>query len=109
MKCFREILTVAVLAIPAPGFCTEVSLSLKQGQVLSFVTTATKQGVVGIALSNKCRDSFKKLNRCPVGAQANTAFAATNTFGPMPPPGSLPLPQHAHSQAIAVKTVTSLL
>jgi uncharacterized protein (DUF1330 family) len=44
MKCFRNLLTVAVLAIPAPGFCTEFTLSLKQGQVLSFVTTATKQG-----------------------------------------------------------------
>jgi len=44
MKCFRNMLTVAVLAIPAPGFCAEVTLSLKQGQVLSFVTTATKQG-----------------------------------------------------------------
>ncbi len=67
MKCFRNMLTVAVLAIPAPGFCTEVSLILKQGQVLRFVTTATKQGVVGIALSNKCRDSFMKLNRWPEG------------------------------------------
>ena len=44
MKCFRNMLTVAVLAIPAPGYCTEVTLSLIQGQVLSFVTTATKQG-----------------------------------------------------------------
>jgi heme-degrading monooxygenase HmoA len=44
MKCFRNMLTVAVLAIPAQGYCTEVTLSLNQGQVLSFVTTATKQG-----------------------------------------------------------------
>ncbi len=44
MTCFRNLLTVAVLVIPAPGFCTEFTLSLKQGQVVSFVTTATKQG-----------------------------------------------------------------
>ena len=44
MKCFYYLLTIAVSAIPAPGFCAEFTLSLKQGQVVSFVTTATKQG-----------------------------------------------------------------
>jgi uncharacterized protein (DUF1330 family) len=44
MKCFRYMLTVAVLATPATGYSTEVTLALKQGQILSFVTTTTKQG-----------------------------------------------------------------
>ena len=46
MKCVRNWLTIAVLAIPAAGFCTEFTLGLKQGQVVSFVTAATKQGAV---------------------------------------------------------------
>ena len=44
MKCFRNMITVAVLAIPALGFGAEFTLVLKQGQVVSFVTTSTKQG-----------------------------------------------------------------
>jgi len=44
MKYLCSMCAVAAFAIPAEGCCLDLSLSFEKGQVVSFVTTATKMG-----------------------------------------------------------------